>query len=118
MSYVTNVLLSFSVMEDSYETDGEDIYSIMTLVNTWLMERGYGAFGQHVDHVSGGHKHLETPLFAAGFNMFDLGDFLDMLRTLPWKEPSNVQVFVQEQDEDKFRIIEPCVMGDVSSRIR
>ena len=117
MSNVTNVLLSFSVMEEKVQGwDSDSPYILMNTINAWLMERSYGAFGQDVDHVSGGHKHLETPLYAAGFNYFNLDDFLNMLRTLPWKEPENVQVFVQEQDEDKFRLIEPCAMIDVGQK--
>lgn len=110
MSYVTNVLLSFSITED-YDTDatGEDIYHVMMTINAWLTDHGYGAFGQNADHVAGGHKHLEMPLYVAGFNYFVLSDFLTMLRALPWREPDAVQVFVKEQDESKFTMVEPCL---------
>jgi hypothetical protein len=108
MSLVTNIILSFSIDEDSYESDeGDDIYALMVPINAWLTEHRYGAFGRDADHISGGNKHLETPLYVAAFNLFSLNEFVDMLRTLPWHEPRSVQVFVQEQEEDKFRLIEP-----------
>ena len=72
-------------------------------------EQGDGAFGQDADTISGGHKHLETPVYVAAFNDFRLEEFSAMLRKLPWKEPEHVQVFVQDQDADTFTVMAPCI---------
>ena len=109
MSVVTNLLLSFSVMEEGLDGWDRDGYALMTPINAWLTAHGYGAFGQDADQVSGGTKHLEVPLYVAAFNSFQLDEFLAMLRTLPWIEPACVQVFVQEEDEDTFRVMKPLV---------
>jgi hypothetical protein len=105
MSVVTNIVLSFSIMEESREHD--TVYLNIEKINKWLDDNSFGDFGKDLDEVSGGRKHLETPLFAAAFNYFRLSDFVDFLHSLDWVEPENVQIFVQEQDENKFKLVEP-----------
>lgn len=97
MSVVSNVVFSFHISDDH----------IMEKINSWLQENDYGVFS-NVDIVSGGRKHLETPLFAAAFNYFNLENFCNFVRSLKWKHPNCVQIFIQEQEDDKFRLIEPC----------
>lgn len=107
MSHVTNVILVFSVLEAYDEgEDGEDRYHVMTAINEWLRTQGHFPFGRHADHSSGGDKHLEVPIYVAAFNYFRLDDFLEMLKELPWKEPRLVQVFVMDQDDDRFSVFE------------
>lgn len=103
MSVVTNIILSFSIMENEI-SDIEDSYTNMVLINNWLRKHDHGAFGEDATIASGGEKHLETPVYLAAFNFFDLDEFLAFLRTLPWEEPENVQVFVQGQEEEKFTV--------------
>lgn len=110
---MTNIVLAFSFSEDhTFHTEsarGDDFdYSVMASINTWLSAHDFGTFGRDVDAVTGGTMHLETPMYAAAFNYFDLSGFLDMLRSVGWKYPSCVQLFVQEQDDERFRLIEPC----------
>jgi len=104
MSLVTNIVFSFSIGEHSREIDGEYYYFLMDDINKWLSERNYGKFGVDADKISGGTKCLETPLFVAAFNYFDIEDFLEFLSSLQWKEPENVQVFVKGQEENIFTL--------------
>jgi hypothetical protein len=96
MSSVTNIILSFSIVEDRF--------SLMDDINSWLTKEDYGAFGYDADALGSGTKRLETPVYVAAFNLFDVHAFLDFVKDLPWQEPDCVQVFVQEQEEDKFRV--------------
>ena len=108
MSVVSNVIFSFSISEESYEKENDTIYPIMENINNWLQENKYGVFSVDADVISGGRKHLETPLFVAAFNHFRLEDFCNYVRSLKWEYPDCVQVIIQEQNDDKFRLIEPC----------
>lgn len=108
MSVVSNVIFSFSISEDSYEKDDDTFYPNMEKINNWLQENSYGVFSVDADVISGGIKHLETPLFVAAFNHFSLEDFCNFVRSMKWEYPDFVQVFIQEQQDDKFRLIEPC----------
>jgi len=108
MSVVSNVIFSFSILENNYEKENDIFYLNMEKINDWLEEHGYGVFSVDVDIISGGRKRLETPLFVAAFNHFNLKDFCDFVRSMTWEYPDFVQVIIQEQDADKFRLIEPC----------
>lgn len=111
MSDVTNILLSFDICEE--EDDPGDVmgetsdYTMLTQINAWLAPR-YGAFGVDADWIAGGTKHLEAPLYIAAFNHFDLDAFCAFLRTLPWLYPQHVQLFVQEENDNCWRLLTPC----------
>jgi len=108
MSVVSNVIFSFHISEDSYEKGDNITYPNMEKINTWLQENKYGSFSVDADVISGGRKHLETPLFVAAFNYFNLDEFCAFVRSLKWEYPGCVQIFIEEQEDDKFRLIEPC----------
>ena len=57
----------------------------------------------------GGTKMLETNVYIGSFNYLNLSDLVEHLKTqVRWTDdPRNVQLIVQEQHDDKFRIIEP-----------
>ncbi len=100
MSHVTNLLLSFDIMEDE-KARADDFNSWLAgtqgqqLVATWNVEGAYG-----------GSKYMEQPLYAAAFNYLNLDDFLRELRRIEWKHSENVRVMVCEQDDDAYRMIE------------
>lgn len=54
----------------------------------------------------GGTKMLEAPLALGAFNHLDLEGLITHLKSIPWEEPQEVQLIVQEQEDEKFRIIE------------
>lgn len=101
MSYVTNVLLSFSILED------ED--ARMAEVNGWLSQND--SRGQQLGDISGaedpkygGSKFMEVPLWGAAFNYVDLDGLRGAVRAAKWKEPEHVRLFVCDQDDDTFRM--------------
>lgn len=53
----------------------------------------------------GGNKFLETPLYIGAYNNFDILSFIDYLKLIDWEEIEKVQVIVQEQDDDTFKMI-------------
>jgi hypothetical protein len=112
MSHVDNVILAFSILEDSIELDDPsepEMWTIMDTINAWLRDNCRGQeFGPDVSSVGaayGGNKVLETPLFIAAFNYLPESEFIAFLHTLPWEHPDEVQVLVKRQHDDFFEIV-------------
>lgn len=96
MSYVTNVLLSFSIMEDAEARVAE--------VNENLAEHSQGQKLGDIwqSDVYGGSKYMEVPLYGAAFNYVEAARFIEAVRSASWKEPEHVRVYVCDQDDDAF----------------
>jgi hypothetical protein len=60
-----------------------------------------------LDHTKcGGTKYFEAQVWWGGFNRLPLAEFVEYCRTLPWLYPEDVQIIVQEEGDDHFRIID------------
>lgn len=104
MSDVTNIILSFSIVEKTIKSFGKEEYLNVISVNTWLYARKYGNIGENA--YSGGNKEIETALFFAAFNHFNSQVFLQFLKSLPWIAPEEVQMMVKGQHDEKFTMID------------
>lgn len=111
MSVVTNLIISFSVLEDEKSRIGE--------VNAFFNNgRGFKINSADFEEEEswpekgsgkrwyGGSKILETPLYIGVYNHLDLEGLVAYMKTIEWEEPENVQLIVKEQGADKFKIIE------------
>lgn len=104
MSWVTNVLLNTgykdsntdcgTIVQASAYFEDRNIRGLVSLNDPSLPRGWYG-----------GSKFLEAGLYVGAFNHLDLDDFIEHLRSLEWKEPSQVQLIVKKQEEDVFRIV-------------
>lgn len=96
MSNVTNVILSFSILE------AEEL--VLREVNEFDFRYGSGFIDADIDGVCGGSKWLERPTFVGAFNHLDLEALKCHLRTIRWDAPEHVQLIVCGQDDDIYRI--------------
>lgn len=94
MSYVTNILLSFDILENEDERMAE--------VQEYAAARSNGQkFGDIWNSdVYGGNKSMEVPLYGAAFNYIDLDGFAEDLGCVNWRAPANVRLFVCDQHDD------------------
>ena len=104
MSLVTNIILSFSILE------GNNI-DVIEQINKGF--EGTSAEGQGFrvpnDHNwYGGSKVLERPTFVAAFNYLDLDSLIRTLRGIKWKQPEFVQLFVCEQESHQYQLYYPA----------
>lgn len=53
-----------------------------------------------------GNKMLECEIFPGAFNQLNLTDLLNAIQKVDWDDPLSVQLFVQEQEEDRLREVE------------
>ncbi len=111
MSEVTNLIISFSIIEDEkgrvsdldlffnngrgFKVASADFESVNDNKNELYKKRWYG-----------GSKVLETPLYVGAYNHLDLDGLIEHVKDIDWIEPENVQLIVKSQDSDKFEIIE------------
>ncbi|MBO9154087.1 hypothetical protein ACFOTA_17855 [Chitinophaga sp. GCM10012297] len=108
MSRVTNLLIIFSTLENenniiaemsNYIINGNN-FNILSINDERMPQDWYG-----------GTKRLECNVLIGAYNYLDLGPFLAFLRTeVSWEAADLVQVFVKEQNDMKFRLIDliPC----------
>ena len=53
-----------------------------------------------------GSKMLESEIYPGAFNDLDLSELIRAIREVDWDDPGSVQLFVQEQEEDRMREID------------
>lgn len=104
MSRVTNLIITFSTLEDEERIVAEmrafvknDNGFYIASVNDERLPHGW----------YGGTKNLECSILIGAYNYLDLQLFLDFLRNnVNWEAPDLVQLVVKEQDDMKFRLID------------
>jgi hypothetical protein len=114
MSEVTNLVLSLGIFDahgaEKYDEHGTKMAEVnrffepvqgLTDVDSSSLPRGW----------YGGSKMLEANLYVGAFNHLDLCRFITHLRSIKWEMPEQVQLFVKEQEDERFRLIN--VMEDI-----
>lgn len=54
---------------------------------------------------TGGDKRVCAGVSVGAFNGMHVAGFLAHLRSIPWESPRKVQVFVMEEEDERFRLI-------------
>lgn len=52
----------------------------------------------------GGSKYPECELWAGAFNFLNTGKFLAGMKTIPWVDHDEIQVFVKDQEDYSFHV--------------
>lgn len=103
MSVVTNIVISFKASE----SDTDDDRDVIERVNQYFVavdDRQRFVVPDNKDWY-GGAKCLERPTFIGAFNYLDLDGLIAHLKTMPWRYPEHVQLFVCEQEDDDYRLL-------------
>jgi len=93
MSRVTNIILTTTVVEN--EEPIEEINKI-------LQAKGYTGYLTKVDQYVNSTKCMECGVYIAAINNIDLSDFMEIVRSVEWGDADNVQVYVKEQEDERF----------------
>jgi hypothetical protein len=56
-----------------------------------------------------GTKILECEIYPGAFNHLELSDLIRAIREVDWDDPGSVQLFVQEQEEDRLSEVDLCL---------
>ena len=102
MSWVTDVLLTFS-LEELYDEDGEEVESIIALdtINSWLKEESKGVL-HNLDQYAGNGKAMQACVYGGAFNFLKIDEFIKVVKEQPWRSPENVQSLLKDEQEERF----------------
>ena len=102
MSYVNNVILTFSIGEDVLDRIG-DVNNFLARYNQGVLP---GVWDRQPDWY-GGDKALEQPVFIAAFKYVSAETIVEAVKEVEWREPESVRVFFCEANDDAFGQIWP-----------
>lgn len=104
MSWVTDVILIFGVGEE-YDEKEDLIEPVPALenINAWLEQGDYGQL-LNIGAEAGGDKFMQANVYGGAFNFLKIDEFIQMVREQPWREPENVQLLIQDEDETRFTL--------------
>ena len=102
MSWITDVLLIFSVAE-LFDEHGEEVEQIVPLfnINTWLEENNFYVLENLDSSVRTG---MQACVYGGSFNYFNSTKFIEVIQKQPWQEPASVLLLMQEEDDKRFKI--------------
>lgn len=105
MSVVTNCILTFGLGEDEVQRlDEVDRFFTRESTDGHTRTRGFGCVVPN-ENV-GGTKNLETNVAVGAFNYLGLRELCCWIASgVQWEDPTNVQLFVNEQGDDVFRLL-------------
>jgi hypothetical protein len=108
-----NVILAFGCGEDWLARTGE--------IDKALDNSDHNGFYEPVgqsDYQLGGEKNLEANLFVAAFNYMPLPKLVDAVRSANWNAPDLVQLFIKDDDDDRFHEVTVMSAEEAAARIR
>jgi hypothetical protein len=77
------------------DEDGEEIQKGFVSLKDPTLPRGW----------HGGSQSLECEMAVGAFNYLDVSGLVDHLRNLDWEASESVQLFIKDQQDDRFRLI-------------
>jgi hypothetical protein len=99
MSVVTNVLLKISVGDKRRIVELNALFASgqkFVSCDDETLPRGWYA----------GSKMLECEIFPGAFNRLSVSELVSAIQKVEWDNPQAVQLFVQEQEEDRLREVQ------------
>jgi hypothetical protein len=108
LSHVTNIVLTFSILEDGDDrlddlnrffrySEGGDAHP-----DDWYHSPSPLKMTSSIHSCYGGTKALEAPVMLGAYNYLNVEALVRHMRTIPWREPKEVQLFAKGQDDDIF----------------
>jgi len=105
MSHVCTLMLSVG-----YQPGGDGI--TLKKVNEWFTkEHGHtdrsglkSLTDEPASEFWGGTKFPQADIWAAAINYLDIEEFMEYLASLPWRYPSQTQLFVKDEHDDRFAV--------------
>ena len=104
MSWVTDVILIFS-LEEIVEEDIElEISPVLQQINDWLWENGKGELDNLSQHLESSRKSMQSCVYGGAFNYLDLVQFKELVNAQSWCVRDSVQLLIQEEQEQQFTV--------------
>lgn len=113
MSYIWNVILSFSSAEFWHEDEPQDNCEALNKINEWLLADKVHLYGPLMDLTAcanGNETGMSANVYGGGFKRFDIEEFIEVVARQEWQALADVQLFVQGEEAETFtmvRLFEP-----------
>ena len=104
MSYVTDVLLLFSIEENLIEGEFKEEAPVVGGVNAWLEEHEFARLANLSVHASV-EKVMQANVYGGAYNYFDLDEFAEFLKRQNWRAPHSVQLLVKGEEDVNFSLL-------------
>ncbi|NEO83187.1 MAG: hypothetical protein F6J87_02835 [Spirulina sp. SIO3F2] len=101
MSWVTDILLIFSIGEFFDEDEEPEKLLALATINDWLITNDFTSLTNLDQHVIGG-KGMQACVYGGAFNHFRTQDFIKVVKSQLWKQPQSVQLLIQDEDDEYF----------------
>jgi len=103
-------MLSFG--SEEYWTEGEDEpqenCQALDNINAWLIAdevKQYGLLTDLTACATGNGVGMRANLYGGGFKRFDIEQFVGVIKKQEWHDPSNVQLFIKSEEDEKFTLL-------------
>ncbi len=104
LSRITDVILIFNVSE-LYDEDVEELAEVPVLVQltAWFQSKGRGML-DNLDQHTITNRPMQACVYGGAYNFFEREEFVRVVRSLPWRQPQNVQLLTQGEEEQRFTV--------------
>ena len=104
MSYVTDVLLLFSLEGNLIGGELVPEAPLIEGINSWLEEREFAGL-ENLSAHAGVEKAMQANVYGGAYNYFDVGGFVEFLQGVGWRAPQSVQLLVKGEEDSKFSLL-------------
>lgn len=113
MSWVTNVILIFSLeevfgkilkMEKVFYENLKTIETSPALINinSWLEKNGQGTLDHLSDYAKSGGKMMSARIYGEAFNFLDIDNFIKVVKVQNWRAKKDVQLLIKDEEDSCF----------------
>jgi hypothetical protein len=103
MSWVTDILLIFTLQEIYSEEDLEeqDLPALQN-INSWLKENNQTTLDNLAIHTVSSAKSMQSCIHGGAFNYLKVHEFIEIVKSQEWLYPQGVQLLIKEEQDEIF----------------
>ncbi|UBF29352.1 hypothetical protein K9N68_16855 [Kovacikia minuta CCNUW1] len=72
-------------------------------INSWLVENHWQPLNRLDEYVNTG-KSMQACVYGGAYNFLKVNEFIELVKSQPWREPQNVQILIQDEEDERFTL--------------
>jgi hypothetical protein len=103
MSWVTDVLLIFSLQEifSEEELEEQDLPTLQN-INKWLQENNQTTLDNLAIHTINSAKSMQSCIYGGAFNYLKVDEFIKIVKSQEWLYRPGVQLLIKDEQDEAF----------------
>lgn len=73
-------------------------------LNNWLAQQGRGPLDNLDEHVLSSGKVMQACVYGGAYSFLKADEFVQAVKSQAWRQPENVQLLLQDEEEPRFTI--------------